>query len=87
MMKAVRVVTKEYWIMGMANRRAMPMWASARMGARMMRVSLEKGILGSLLNYLYSKSSGSEGRAAVVTLVSMLSLWTRGADSYLLIVT
>jgi hypothetical protein len=35
-----------------------------RSGARMMRVSFEKGITGSVLNSLYSKSSGSMGLAA-----------------------
>ena len=50
----------------------------------MISVSFEKGILGSLLNYLYSKSSGSDGGTAVPALVSMFSLWTSGADSYLL---
>lgn len=87
MMKAVSVVTKEYWIMGMPNNREMPMCASARMGARIMRVSLEKGIFGSLLNYLYSKSRGSTGGAGAVTFVSMLSPWRRAEESYLLMMT
>lgn len=53
MMKAVRAVTKEYWIMGIPNNLATAMWRIARRGARMINVSLEKSILGSPLNYLY----------------------------------
>lgn len=53
MINAVRLVTKEYWIIGMPKKRLTAKWVTISRGAIMIKVSLEKVILGSPLNYLY----------------------------------
>jgi hypothetical protein len=55
-MKAVSIVTKEYWISGIEQVLAIWMCPTIRTGTRMIKPRLEKVIFGSAPNYLYSKS-------------------------------